>query len=178
MAPWILVARAHSVSGSVQRKRAQEPGGFHHSRNGNADGRSRSPRPDRGDAVLSPVHSVLDDRRVSCRPLQQADGHDLHQVFRDGRDGSGQRGPGLAEPEPRDGCGLPGEYAGGAVWSLQVRTAARVAARARALVGEWRARAWNFSRGDRRRSFWGWPMSFMGARAGQESSFWGCLWSD
>ncbi len=27
-------------------------------------------------------------------------------------------GLGVAEPEPRDGCGLPGEYAGGAVRSL------------------------------------------------------------
>src|ERR1700692_1723158 len=139
----ILVISHYPIPGCVQRKRAQEPCRLSDPGDGRREVQPRSTRPDRRHSVFRPVYFVLDDCRVSCGSLQQAQRNHLDQDLRDRGYGASHRGAGMAKPASRDGCCFFGKHSGGSLRSFQVWLAAGIVAGAQALLGQWRARTRN-----------------------------------
>ena len=142
----LLVPDCHAVSGRLQRQCAEVSGHLPRCGPWLAVRPARFPRSNRGRIVRSPFHSVLHERRLSRRPLQQALRDHRHQVDGNRRDAICARGSFSPQSPHGSGSRVPLEHAGGLVRTFQVRFVAGTPSGERAVLGQRRHRVGHVSR--------------------------------
>ena len=83
----LLEPDRHAVPDGVQRQRAEVSRHLHRRRHEFSGKPARSSRSRHRRAFRASVYFLLDDRRLLCRPLQQAQRHHRHEVLRNRSDG-------------------------------------------------------------------------------------------